>query len=412
MKVPRQRYLGDCRRIETSTMPAFVRMIVAAVMALALVLGLGAGRAQAQELREAPPVGAAAKRAPEGPALTLPTDVPQVAPGEAVIPALPRSYVTRDLGWLKLSYPPAASERVESLLHDADAFKAELSETLGQDVLSRVEVRITPTVSDMTRLAPVGSPPPSYASGVAYPGLKLVLISMFAPRGADATNLDQVFRHELAHVALEDAVLGAHVPVWFNEGLAIGLAGENSFDRQDVLWHATVYGNLLPLADLDRSFPRDHFEVGIAYAQSADFLRFLMRRTDRVRFAAMVQRVREGQTFERSLGDAYSTDLRKLEYQWRSEVERKYSVIPILAGGGIIWVAVIAALGWGYVKKRRRAKAILAKWAQDEAIEDALLARRAAEAAEESDRDLVRLSLRTLRVPSKVEHEGDWHTLH
>ena len=89
MKVPRQRYLGDCRRIETSTMPAFVRMIVAAVMALALVLGLGAGRAQAQELREAPPVGAAAKRAPEGPALTLPTDVPQVAPGEAVIPALP-----------------------------------------------------------------------------------------------------------------------------------------------------------------------------------------------------------------------------------------------------------------------------------------------------------------------------------
>ena len=418
MNVPRrERYLGDRSRIESSTMSRLVRFFFVAVMALALVLR--AGRAQAQELREAPPAtgasSAAGKRAPDGPALTQPTDVPMMAPGEAVIPALPPSYVTRDLGWLKLSYPPAAKERVESLLDDAEAFKTELSETLGQDVLSHVEVRITPTVADMTRLAPVGSPPPSYASGVAYPRLKLVLISMFAPRGADATNLDQVFRHELAHVALEDAVLGQHVPVWFNEGLAIGLAGENSFDRQDVLWHATVYGNLLPLADLDRSFPRDHFEVGIAYAESADFLRFLMRRTDHVRFAAMVQRVREGQTFERSLGDAYSSDLRKLEFQWRSEIERRYSVIPILAGGGIIWVAVIVALGWGYVKKKRRAKAILAKWAQDEAIEDALLARRAAEAAEaaeESDRDLVRMSLRGIRAPAKVEHEGDWHTLH
>ena len=391
-------------------MPALVRMFFAAVVALVLVLS--ASRAQAQELREAPPgSGAAAKHAPEGPALSQPTDVPLVAPGEAVIPALPPSYVTRDLGWLKLSYPPAATERVASLLHDAGAFKEQLSETLGQDVLTHVEVRITPTVGDMTRLAPIGSPPPSYASGVAYPRLKLVLISMFAPRGADATDLDQVFRHELAHVALEDAVLGQHVPVWFNEGLAIGLAGENSFARQDVLWHATVYGNLLPLADLDRSFPREHFEVGIAYAESADFLRFLMRRTDRARFSAMVQRVREGQTFDRALGDAYSSDLRKLEFQWRSEIERRYSVIPILAGGGIIWVGVIAALGWGYVKKRRRAKAILAKWAHDEAIEDALLARRAAEATEASDRDTVRM-LRGIRAPAKVEHEGDWHTLH
>ncbi|HSO33302.1 MAG TPA: peptidase MA family metallohydrolase, partial [Labilithrix sp.] len=401
-------YLGVSSRIQPSTMAALVRMLFAAVVALVMVLG--ASPAKAQELREAP--AAAAGRAADGPVPTLPSDVPLIAPGEAVIPAVPSAYLTRDLGWLKLAYPPAAAERVASLIRDADAFKAELSETLGQAVLGHVEVRITPTVSDMTRLAPLGSPPPAYASGVAYSRLHLVLISMFAPRGADATDLDQVFRHELAHVALEDAVLGQHVPVWFNEGLAIGLAGENSFERQDVLFHATVYGTLLPLADLDRSFPHDHADVGVAYAESADFLRFLMRRTDRVRFAAMVQRVRESQTFDRALADAYGSDLRKLEFQWRSELERHYSVIPILAGGGIIWVAVIGALGWGYVKKRRRARAILAKWAQDEAIEDALLARRAAEAAEESDRDLVHMSLRGIRAPAKVEHEGDWHTLH
>jgi hypothetical protein len=406
----RERYLDVSPRIQPTTMAALVRMFFAAVVAL--ILAFGPTTAQAQEIRELAGPRTAEVPAP-APALSLPTDVPLVSPGEAVIPPVPSSYVTRDLGWLRFSYPPAATERVESLLHDADAIKTELSDILGQDVLGHVEVRITPTIGEMARLAPIGAPPPSYASGVAYPRLHLVLISMFAPRGeVDATDLDEVFRHELAHVALEDAVLGQHVPVWFNEGLAIGLAHENSADRQKVLWNATISGNLLPLADLDRSFPRDHFEVGIAYAQSADFLRFLMHRSDRLRFAAMIHRVREGQPFDRALTDAYGADLRKLEFQWRSEVERRYSVIPILAGGGIIWVAVIGALGWGYVKKRRRAKAILAKWAQAEAIEDALLARRAAEAADDSDRDLARLSLRGIRAPSKVEHEGDWHTLH
>ncbi len=387
-------------------MAALVRMFFASVLALVLVLRSGAAYAEAEPASGQGPADTSAP--------TLPSDVPNVSPGQAVIPAVPASYLVRDLGWLRFSYPPEATERVASLLRDADAVKKELSDVLGQDVLGQVEVRITPTLRDMTTLAPLGSPPPGYASGVAYPRLRLVLISMFAPRGAEATDLDQVFRHELAHVALEDAVAGHHVPVWFNEGLAVGLAGENTFDRQTVLWNATVAGTLLPLADLDRSFPRDHADVGIAYAESADFLRFLTRRSDSLRFAAMIQRVREGQAFDRALGDAYASDVRKLEFQWRTEIERRYSVFPLLAGGGVIWVLVIGALGWAYVKKRRRAKAILVKWAEEEAIEDALLARRAAQAKEETDLDLVRPSMRIahMRSPAKIEHEGDWHTLH
>lgn len=379
---------------------------VFAGMILAMVLAFAPSTAfAAPELRELPTSTV--------PIITTPRDVPTVGPGEVTIPAVPAGWVTRDLGWLKLSYPPVAAERVEPLLRDAEAIKARFADVLGQDVLNHLEVRITPTFEDMSRLAPIGAPPPGYASGVAYPKLRLVLISMLAPRGAEATDLDQVFRHELAHIALEDAVLGAHVPAWFNEGLAIGLAGENSMDRKQALWSATVSGKLLPLADLDRGFPSDHFEVNIAYAESASFLEFLMSRTDLARFASMIQRVREGQVFERALGDAYGSDLRKLEFQWRSDVERRYSIIPLLAGGGLIWVGVIGALGYGYVKKRRRAKAILAKWAQEEAIEDALLAQRAREAieaAEVSETDLARLSMR--RAPAKVEHDGNWHTLH
>ncbi len=350
----------------------------------------------------------------KAPALVVPHDVPVVLPtARAAIPPVPASYITKDLGWLELSYPPAARARVASLIQDADGIRAQLTGALGQQVLSRVTVRIAPTVADMARLAPADAPPPEYASGVAYHGLHLVLLSMLAPRGAEAVDLDEVFRHELAHVALEDAVQGKHVPVWFNEGLAIWLSGEKAAARMKTLWSATLSGTLIPLSDIDRSFPRDNFEVSIAYAQSADFMRFLMRNSDRLRFAAMIDRVRDGQQFDRAISEAYGSDLRRLEFEWRGELERRFSVIPVLTGGGLIWVLVVVGFVYAYVRKRRRAKAILARWEREEAIEDARIAAKLA--AERTESPIIPVSATVANATSvsvKIERDGRWHTLH
>jgi hypothetical protein len=314
------------------------------------------------------------------------------------------------MGWLSLSYPPAAEERVASLVRDADAVKADLTSMLGQPVLQHVTVRIAPTVADMARLAPPEAPPPVYASGVAYNGMHFVLLSMLAPRGADAVDLDEVFRHELAHVALEDAVLGKHVPVWFNEGLAIWLSGEKPVDRMQVLWSATLSGTLLPLSDLDKSFPRQDGQVGIAYAESADFMRFLTRKSDRLRFAALVERVREGQPFDRAAAEAYGSDLRRLEFEWRGDLEHRFSVIPILTGGGFVWILVMGALVLAYVRRRRRTKAILARWAIEEALEDARLAK--AQAESPAAMGVPAVGSARVSVAVKIAPDGNWHTLH
>jgi hypothetical protein len=393
-------------------MPRGFRRFFAFLLAFALAFA-GGQRAHAGNVPEIGelPTGAPGPKPATGPMLTAPHDVPTTVAAAKDIPPVPSSYVKKDLGWLQLSYPPSASERVAPIIRDADAVKAELVEALGQPVLERVEVRIALTTADMARLAPVNAPPPEYASGVAYNGMHFVLVSMLQPRGAEAVDIEETFRHEMAHVALEDAVGAHHVPVWFNEGLAIALSNELAWPRRETLMKATLQGTLIPLSDLDRSFPRDNHDVSVAYAQAADFMQFLQRRSDHARFVSMIERVRDGQSFDRAIADAYGSDLRKLEFQWRSELERRFSIIPALTGGGLIWVAVIGALGFAYVRRRRRSKAILEKWEREEAIEDALAARAAAVA----DGDAERVSIRRVSIkvaPAKVEHDGRWHTLH
>jgi len=360
-------------------------------------------------------IAAGPARADE-PVASPPRDVPFVVPAATLsVPPLPANYQRRDVGWMTIAYPPSIYERVQPLIDEAPAFKARLADALGQPVLEHVEVRIARTADDMVAMAPAEAPPFSYASGIAYSSLHLVILSLTAPTGAEPTDLESVFRHELFHVALEDAVRGHHVPLWFNEGMAIYESGENRLIRIKTLWDASLSRTVIPLSELDRSFPSQHYEVSIAYAESADFVRFLLRDQDQLRFAGLIERVRGGQSFDRALSDSYDVDLRKLEYQWREDMAKRYTFAPILASGSLVWVAALAMVCVGYVRKRRRDRATVARWEQEDALRAAAERGPALEPPSLApDPHGPRVVPTTGAPPGlpKIEHDGSWHTLH
>jgi len=345
------------------------------------------------------------------PTAALPPDMPLTVQPTLTVPAVPEGTVVEEHGWLRFAYPKGTEERVRPVIDEADAIKGSLSDALGQPVLDHVEVRITRTPSDMIDVAPVGLPPPAYAVGVTYPAARLVIVSLVDPQSHEGTDVPEVLRHELAHMALSDATLGHHVPLWFNEGLAIHLSGEHALARQQMLGQASLSRSLLPLAELDAHFPRDRVEVGVAYAESADFVRFLLRHEDEQRFQALVSRVREGEAFERALGDAYGSDMRKLEFEWREGLSKRFSIWPVLASGSVMWLS-IAALAWGWVRKRRRAKATLDRWEREEEAERAFAAAAlAAQAKAEEPAEPAFDPAEKVGIPV-VHHDGHWHTLH
>lgn len=350
------------------------------------------------------------------------------------MPAVPEGFSTYDGGWLKMAYHPSLAARVRVLQEEAEVFKEELSRMLGHDVLGEVHVRVGRTAGEMETLAPDGTRFPKYASGVAYSELGLVLLTAAPRYPGSRHDLPEVFRHELAHIALHDAVSRDNVPRWFNEGFAVHASGEAATDRLQALWTATVSGNLIPFNKLTRSFPADSTAASIAYAQAADLLRFLLRGGEEHRFRALIRRVAGGQTFEEALADAYATDMYSLESDWKKDVAQRYTFWPILFGGSFVWVGAIGLLVWGYLRRKRRADQKLARWAKEEALEDArrkwaqtIFERssgpvrvvvtqaplRSAEATAEAEAAPGKDTASPLLpvVPS-IEHEGERHTLH
>jgi len=361
------------------------------------------------------PSGARAQAGAEAP---VPRDV--ITQRDAVVPSLPAEFEVIDHDWVTFEFPASVRSRVDPLARVADEFRVRLSGDLGHPILSgRTRVRIARTPAQMAELAPIGLPPMPYAVGMAYPGSHLAILCLLAPGTWEATDLVEVLQHELTHLALADATGDHPVARWFNEGLAIRESGELPWQRRMTLIDAAAARRLMPLAELERAFPEDPRGVALAYAESADFVQFLMRESDRARFGSLVERVRSGELFERALDDAYGVDLRRLEYEWREDVTHRYGLLPLLTGGGVLWTLVVALSVLAWASRRRRAKAKLAEWATEEQLQ-----RSAAALPETKD---VRLSATPPNdAPSScapasspashgvrvVEHEGRYYTLH
>ena len=349
-------------------------------------------------------------------------DAPQAGAGALQMPPLPPGFNTYDAGWVRFVYHPSSLGRVQPLIAQAEAVRQQLTEQLGFPVLSRVRVEIARTTGEMATFAPSGAPYPDYAAGVAYSELGLVLLSLAPVHAGTEQDLGEVFRHELAHVALFDALNGKPVPRWFNEGFAVFASGETSFVRMRTLFMATVGGSLIPLHDLERSFPSDETKAQVAYAEAVDVLRFLVRREDVHRFRALIAELRDGKTLEHSVLDAYGVELSTLEFEWREDASRRYPFWLFLLGGSFLWVIALAVAVWGWRRRKRRDKVTLQRWARQEAAEDEQRARLAlrAEAARihivlakaaESPVTPLPPGTSEVEVPA-VEHDGSWHTLH
>jgi hypothetical protein len=354
-----------------------------------------------------------------------PSDAPRSHGGSLRLPGVPAGFNTYDGGWIKFVYHPSIRERVQPLIADAAAVRTQLTEWLGQPVLSEVRVSIARTPGEMATLAPPNAPYPDYAAGVAYPEIGLVLLTVKPVHPSSSHDLNEVFRHELAHVALEDAVGGRPVPRWFNEGF-----GETSYVRLQTLWTATVSDTLLTLPQMERSFPADENQANIAYAQAADVVRFLVRREEEHRFRGLVSRLRDGETMDSALLNSYGEDAAALESEWREEVAKRYTFWPVLFSGTLIWAGTMGLFVVGWRKRRRKAAATLARWEREEAAEDEVRRRLAMRADTGAPRVHIVLArnnntdeappsvpppalqrVSEVEVP-KVEHDGQWHTLH
>lgn len=216
----------------------------------------------------------------------------------------------------------------------------------------------------------VGPYAPEWGAAIAFPEERRIIMQGSAAPSSAGDPI-QVVRHELAHLALHEA-LGTLPPRWFDEGYASYAAGE--WGREEVL--ATSFALLmrgLPSLDsLDRWFDGGSSRAGSAYALAYRAVSDLAS-LDRERgLTLFFQYWERSGSLDRAVRDAYGLTLDGFEGQWRTRTMRRYGALALFAdltlAAGMMTFLILPL----YLARRRRDRRRLAALiAADEAAERA-----------------------------------------
>lgn len=344
------------------------------------------------------------------PAIDASAPRPYDAPGTPrarLVPDFTPEYATIEEAGVRLVYHPLAREKAHALLSRAVAYRAELGVELGRDVLGSVEIRVAAAPAQMAGLSP--GEIPAGLPAVAFREHRLVVMSVSSGLGGEPPDLEERLRHELAHIALDDAVGGHDLPRWFHEGFAVHFSGEGGAARAEALCLAALHDRLMSLREVDARFPDGAAGASLAVAEAAEFLRFLLARPVRDRFPALIERLRAGDPLDRALPAALGADLDSIELGWRKEMAKRYSFMPVFAGATLLWVVV--ALGIA-VRRRRLAAAKKAAGGRTLPSASRLSSHEPAEPQIPTDPDTLAQAIPPDPEVPKIEHDGRWYTLH
>jgi hypothetical protein len=198
----------------------------------------------------------------------------------------------------------------------------------------------------------IGPSVPEWGSAVAFPHANRIVMQG-RRAGSRAGDPFEVLRHELAHLALHEA-LDDITPRWFDEGYASFAARE--WSREDVLRTnvALVIRGTPSLDELERWFgggaARAEAAYALAYRAVADLAELDPRRGLTVLFSEWK---RSGK-LDTAIRNAYGLTLSGFEARWRSRTRRRYGGLALLADVSLAAGFVLVVIVPLYVARRRR----------------------------------------------------------
>jgi hypothetical protein len=215
---------------------------------------------------------------------------------------------------------------------------------LGRRVPGQLRLIVVPDARRLDSLT--SGRAPHWGAAIALPDTRTILLR------ADGEELSRTLRHELAHLALHQAV-SVRIPLWFDEGYAGWAAGE--WDRLGGLELnlAVVRGAIPDLQALDGALRGSASTADAAYALAVSAVAELARRNPTGTLDPLMSRLEAGMDFDAAVRATTGLTIDRFEEEWQRATRRRYSLGTwLIAGGG--WL-VLALVVLSLRRLRRRA---------------------------------------------------------
>jgi Peptidase MA superfamily len=206
-------------------------------------------------------------------------------------------------------------------------------------------------------------------SAFALPGRHLAVLH-WGRVGRDQLRVHDVLKHEVCHILLHQR-LKAPLPRWLDEGVcqwaSDGVSELLAGPRPSRLSQAVSAGTILPLRQLERTFPVDVDDLILAYEESKGFVVYLVNRFGKSSLIRLLRLAAEGHPVREGLLRGTAETLDALERDWHASLKGRglwfAKVSHYLYEVLFVVMALLAA--WGFIRQVLKKRAY-----RDDAPED------------------------------------------
>jgi len=198
----------------------------------------------------------------------------------------------------------------------------------------------------------IGPTAPEWGAAVAFPESNRIVMQGRGA-GSDAGDPIEVLRHELAHLALHEA-LGELPPRWFDEGYASYAANEVARDAILGANLVLLFRGMPSLDSLDNGFAGGSLRAEGTYALAYRAVAELAAQDPERGLTLFFEYWKQSGRFETAVRAAYGLTQPGFEEIWRKRTRRRYGGLALVADLSIASALTLFLVMPFYVIRRRR----------------------------------------------------------
>jgi hypothetical protein len=243
--------------------------------------------------------------------------------------------------------------------------RAQLTGYLGEIEIPPVKVYLVDDLERFERL--IGGRFPEWGAAAALPARGMIVIKS-PDRHRLGKSLTELVGHEYTHIVLAHKAAFAPIPRWFNEGLAMLVGMDWSWENNMAMSKAGAMGQFISLTEIDRVNSFTGPRAQLAYGQSYLAVRYLRENYGDSSLVRFVSTLAVGGSVDDALMAATGSTLSEFETEYHVFLTEHYNLVSLFTNTMLFWLFLALLVVVGFFVKYRQRRKYYEKWEEDEKL--------------------------------------------
>jgi hypothetical protein len=208
---------------------------------------------------------------------------------------------------------------------------------------------------------------PDWGIGAAIPEHSLIVLKSPKVFKYDKP-INQVARHELAHVFIHHKVKGNEIPRFMDEGLAMYLSFEWEFGQDLFVARAVFTNSIIPLYRIESVNSFKSGKAELSYTESFLAASYFLKEYGKSNLDTLLLSLSQNEGIDQALIKSIGINYDDFQKEFSSYIKDRYRVVFLLSDSFLYWLGLAFLIIIIYFLKRWRNKKVLEKWEREEKL--------------------------------------------